>query len=85
MKKEYRDYTEEDIASLKDGVYFCEYDPNMPTDFWPPNDEEIKIFGNRIKCSIGIWQTNTIYSRLTFIRDFTEEEKIKLKGERDGR
>lgn len=78
MKKEYRNYSQEDIASLKDGVYFREYDPNMETDFWPPNDEEIKIFGNRINSS-GIWCINAICSRLTFIRDLTKDEIKNLR------
>lgn len=79
--KKFRDYTEEDFASLEDGVYFCQYDPNMKTDFWPPNDEEVKIFGNRLKCSAGIWCMNSVSSILTFLRDLTKDEIRQLKIE----
>ena len=47
-------YTKDILKAMKNGRYLLKYDPNAPTDFWPPNDEVVSLVDGQLIDDRGI-------------------------------
>jgi len=74
----FKNYTDEELKKMPNGLYTCKYDPDVIYEFWPPEDEQLMLYNGQLIClqtGIGIGIENM---RTKLEKFDTAGRKIKI-------